>query len=442
MEMQVDIDLPLEILIGAILVLLVLSAFFSASETALTAAQRVRIHRLAEHGSRRAEATERLIVDRESVLGTVLLGNNLVNILASALATSLLIGLFGDAGVVYATILMTVLVVVFTEVLPKTYAITQPERTALAVSLIMQGVIWVLRPLVAMVRFTVRGIFHVFGYDPDRPFDVISAHEELRGAVDLHHREGAVKKRERDMIGGILDLDEVVVDDIMVHRKNIHMIDAALPAEEIIGQVLSSPHTRVPLWSGDPENIVGVVHAKDLLRLMITRQRDNIPGDQAIDVMSLATTPWFVPEGTTLRAQLVAFLARRSHFALVVDEYGVLMGLVTLEDILEEIVGEISDEHDAPVRGVRLQPDGSFISDGTVAIRDLNRQFYWNLPDDEATTIAGLVIHEAQAIPDAGQIFTYYGFKFQILRRSRNAISSIRITPPPGINPQDPASHT
>lgn len=439
MEMQVDIDLPLEFMIGAILVLLIFSAFFSASETALTAAQRSRIHRLAEHGSRRAETTEKLITDRESVLGTVLLGNNLVNILASALATSALIGLFGDAGVAYATVLMTVLVVVFTEVLPKTYAITQPERTALAVSLVMQGVIWVLRPMVAMVRFAVRGIFHLFGYDPDSPFDVISAHEELRGAVDLHHREGAVRKRERDMIGGILDLDEIFVDDIMVHRKNIYMIDASLPADEIIEQVLTSPHTRVPLWKNDPENIVGLVHAKDLLRLLMARQnaKDAAP---PVDVMSLAKAPWFVPEGTTLRTQLVAFLAQRSHFALVVDEYGALMGLVTLEDILEEIVGEISDEHDTPVRGVRAQPDGSYICDGTVAIRDLNREYYWNLPDEEATTIAGLVIHEAQAIPIAGQLFTFYGFKFQILRRNRNAITSLRITPPEGISPQNPAS--
>ncbi|MSP43069.1 MAG: HlyC/CorC family transporter [Alphaproteobacteria bacterium] len=436
--MQIDLDPPLALLIGAIFVLLLISAFFSASETALTAAQRVRIHRLAEHGSRRAEAAERLITDRESVLGTVLLGYNLVNILASALATSLLIGVFGDAGVAYATILMTVLVVVFTEVLPKTYAITQPERTSLAVSLVMQWVIWLLRPLVVVIRMTVRGIFHMFGYDPSRPFDVMSAHEELRGTVDLHHREGAVKKRERDMIGGILDLNEVFVDDIMVHRKNIHMIDASLPAEEIIEQVLTSPHTRVPLWEENPENIVGVVHAKDLLRLMMAFKGDKTSGAAHIDVLSLAKAPWFVPEGTTLRSQLVAFLAQRSHFALVVDEYGALMGLVTLEDILEEIVGEISDEYDTQVRGVRMLPDGSFISDGSVAIRDLNREYYWNLPDDEATTIAGLVIHEAQAIPDAGQVFTFYGFKFQILRRNRNAITSLRITPPAGA-PQGPA---
>jgi len=438
MEVQMDFDLPLAFLIGAIFVLLVISAFFSASETALTAAQRVRIHRLAEHGSRRAEAAERLITDRESVLGTVLLGYNLVNILASALATSLLIGFFGDAGVAYATILMTILVVVFTEVLPKTYAITQPERTSLAVSLVMQWVIWLLRPLVVVIRLTVRGIFHLFGYDPSRPFDVMSAHEELRGTVNLHHREGAVKKRERDMIGGILDLNEVFVDDIMVHRKNIHMIDASLPVEEIIEQVLTSPHTRVPLWKENPENIVGVVHAKDLLRLMMAHKGDKTSGAAHIDVLSLAKAPWFVPEGTTLRSQLVAFLAQRNHFALVVDEYGALMGVVTLEDILEEIVGEISDEYDTQVRGVRMLPDGSFISDGTVAIRDLNREYYWNLPDEEATTIAGLVIHEAQAIPDAGQVFTFYGFKFQILRRNRNAITSLRITPPAGA-PQGPA---
>lgn len=440
-----DIDLPMEYLIVAIFVLLLFSAFFSGSETALTAAQRSRIHRLASHGSRRAITTEKLINDREGVLGTVLLGNNLVNIMASALATSLLIGLFGDAGVVYATMLMTVLVVVFTEVLPKTIAITQPERAALTVAYVMQGAIWVLRPLVAIVRFSVRCIFHLSGYDPDRPFDVISAHEELRGAVDLHHREGAVEKRERDMIGSILDLDEISVDEIMVHRKNIHMVDAGLSSAEIIEQVLSSPHTRVPLWSGNPENIIGIVHAKDLLRSLAARPEPgqggaDSPDRSEIDVVSLASKPWFVPESTTLREQLLAFLSHRSHFALVVDEYGALMGLVTLEDILEEIVGEISDEHDAPVRGVRPQSDGSLIVDGDVAVRDLNREFYWNLPDTEATTIAGLIIHEAQAIPEPGQSFAFYDFKFQVIRRHRNAVTSIRITPPAGAGAQAPAA--
>jgi len=430
MELQADFDLPLELLIAAIVILLVISALFSASETAFTAAQKARIHRLSVSGSRRAEITERLINDRESVLGTVLLGNNLVNILASALATSMLIGLFGDAGVAYATVLMTVLVVVFTEVLPKTFAITQPERTALSVVLVMNGVIWVLRPMVALVRMMVRGIFHLFGYDPDEPFHVITAHDELRGALDLHHREGAVEKRERDMIGGILDLDEVGVDEIMVHRKNIHTVDASLTSDEIIEQVLSSPYTRVPIWSGNPENITGVIHAKDLLRAMAARNKNGQRGSRDIDVIALANKPWFVPESTTLREQLLAFLSRRTHFALVVDEYGALMGLVTLEDILEEIVGDISDEHDTPVRGVRIHPDGSMITDGAVAIRDLNREFYWNLPDDEATTIAGLVIHEAQAFPDVGQTFTFYGFKFQVMRRHRNAITSIRIVPP------------
>lgn len=438
MELQIELDLPYELLIGAILILLLVSAFFSIAETALTVAQRARIHRLASHGSRRAETADRLIGDRENVIGTVLLGNNMVNILASALAASLFVGIFGDAGIAYATLLMTALVVIFTEVLPKTYAISQPERVAIAVAPYMRGVMWVLRPLVAVVRFAVRRIFHLFGHDPDQPFNVVTAHEELRGALDLHHREGAVEKRERDMIGGILDLDEVGVDEIMVHRKNIQTVDAGLPAAAIIEQVLSSPYTRVPLWSGDPENIIGVVHAKDLLRALAGRRSATAGASMEVDVVALASKPWFVPESTTLREQLLAFLSRRTHFALVVDEYGALRGLVTLEDILEEIVGDISDEHDTPVRGVRTQPDGTLITDGTVAIRDLNREFYWNLPDDEATTIAGLIIHEAQAFPEVGQVFTFYGFKFQVMRRHRNAITSIRITPPAGAPPGSP----
>lgn len=419
------------LLLLAICLLLVVSALFSGSETALTAAQRPRIHRMVTQGNSRAKVTEKLIANRERLIGVILLGNNLVNILGSALATSVMLQLFGEVGVVYATLMMTALVVVFAEVLPKTYAIAQPERVALAVAPVMRGVVWLFSPIERAVQVIVQAALRLLGYDPNAPELDFSAHEELRGAVDLHHQEGAVRKRERDMIGGILDLDQVSVADVMVHRRNIHMVDAGMPPAEIIDQVLSSPYTRVPVYAENSENIVGVLHAKDLLRALTAQHGVAADGMSAtLDLQSVMVDPWFVPEATTLRAQLMAFLSKHNHFALVVDEYGALMGLVTLEDILEEIVGEIADEHDIAVRGVRPEADGSLIVDGKVAIRDLNREFDWRLPDEEATTIAGLVIHEAQAIPEEKQTFIFYGFKFEVLRRQRNAIAELRVTPP------------
>ncbi|HUD51233.1 HlyC/CorC family transporter [Parvibaculum sp.] len=419
------ISLGLGLTMAAIVALLAMSGFFSGSETALTAASRARMNRLAEEKNRRAKLVLALTDDLERLIGALLLGNNLVNILASALATSVFLTLFGDAGVVYATLVMTALVVIFAEVMPKTYAITNTDRFALAVAPLVRIVIWIFAPVTTAVRFIVRGTLAIFGIDVSDTANVLSPHEELRGAINLHHQEGGFVKRDVDMLGGILDLSDLEVSDIMVHRKNITMIDASEPNAEIVAQVLGSPHTRIPLWLDDPENIVGVLHAKDLLRALASV--DWKP--DAIHILDIATKPWFVPDTTPLVNQLNAFLRAKAHFALVVDEYGGLMGLITLEDILEEIVGDISDEHDIERSRIRLQPDGSVIASGTVPIRDLNRKLDWHLPDEEATTIAGLVIHEARAIPEVGQAFTFYGFKFEILRRQRNQLAVLRITP-------------
>ena len=419
------VSLGLGVSLGAIVLLLFFSAFFSGSETALTAASRARMHRLSEEGSKKARIVLHLTNDRERMIGAILLGNNLVNILASALATSLFLALFGDAGVVYATLVMTAVVLVFAEVAPKTFAITNTDRVALAVSQPLRLLIFVFGPVTAAVQFIVRNTFRIFGLNVDDTQQVLSAHEELRGAINLHHHEGSVVKIDRDMLGGILDLRDLEVSDIMVHRKNIAMIDAGQPNAEIITQAIASPHTRIPLWRDEPENIIGVLHARDLLRAVA--DADWKP--DAIDIPKLAFKPWFVPDTTPAQDQLNAFLKQKSHFALVIDEYGVLMGLITLEDILEEIVGDISDEHDVEVAGVRAQPDGSVVVNGSVPIRDLNRAFDWNLPDEEATTIAGLVIHEARAIPEIGQTFTFYGFRFEILRRQRNQVAQLRISP-------------
>lgn len=417
--------LSLALTVLVIVILIAMSGFFSGSETALTAASRARMNRLAEEKNKRASLVLKLTDDLERLIGALLLGNNLVNILASALATSVFIAVFGSAGVVYATLLMTAMVVIFAEVLPKTLAITNTDRFALAVAPLVRFVIFIFAPITVAVRFIVRGTLGIFGIDVSDTAHVLSPHEELRGAINLHHREGGVIKRDRDMLGAILDLNDLEVDDIMVHRKNITMIDASLSNEEIVAQVLAAPHTRIPLWRDEPDNIVGVLHAKDLLRALagVGWKPD------AITIADIATEPWFVPDATPLQAQLNAFLRRKAHFALVVDEYGALMGLITLEDILEEIVGDISDEHDIERQRIRLQSDGSVIVSGTVPIRDLNRALDWNLPDDEATTIAGLVIHEARAIPEVGQAFTFYGFKFEILRRQRNQLAVLRVTP-------------
>ncbi|TNE40737.1 MAG: HlyC/CorC family transporter [Alphaproteobacteria bacterium] len=410
----------------AILILLLLSGLFSGSETALTATSKARMHRLEQDGNERAHQVNILISNRERLIGAILLGNNLVNILASALATTLFLTLFGQAGVLYATFFMTALVVIFAEVLPKTYAITNAERSSMAVAPVIRLVVVLFAPVVAAISWVVRKTLRAFGYNIDEDTSVLSAHEEIRGAIDLHMSEGGVDKEHRDMLGGILDLNDLQVEEVMVHRKSMRMIDADLPNEDIVEQMLSSPFTRVPLWQGQQENIVGVLHAKDLLRAM----RD-VSGDvPKIDILDIANEPWFVPETTGLQEQLNAFLSQRNHFALVVDEYGVLMGLITLEDILEEIVGEIVDEHDIEHAGIRPHPNGTFNIDGAIAIRDLNRLLDWDLPDEEATTLAGLVIHEAKTIPEQGQAFNFYGFKFEILRKHRNQITAVRVTPP------------
>ncbi len=415
------------IVLGAILFLLVLSGFFSGSETAFTAASRGRLHRFEQQGSRRAAIVNRLRAHPDRLIGAILLGNNLVNILASALATSLLIGIVGAAGVIYATIAMTFLVLVFGEVLPKSYAIHNADRMALAVAPLMRPIVFLLAPVTRTVQAIVRATLGLFGARIGAELDAPPSEEELRGTIDLHALDDEAERDERAMLHSVLDLADVEVGEIMIHRKDVATVDAEDPPGAIIDQVLASPYTRIPLWRESPDNVVGVLHAKALLREVrwLGSEREKV------DILAISAPPWFVPESTSLLDQLRAFRQRREHIALVVDEYGSLMGIVTLEDILEEIVGEIADEHDITVSGVRSMADESFIVRGNVTIRDLNRQFDWHLPDDKAATIAGLVMHEARRIPEAGQSFDFYGFRFEILRRARNQITSIRVTPPP-----------
>lgn len=417
--------------LAVVLVCLLLSGFFSGSETALTASSRASMARLEKQGNRRAAIVNRLLAQRERLLGALLLGNNAVNIAASALATGIMLTWFGNAGIAYATIAMTLLVVLFSEILPKTAAFNAPDRIALAVARPMSVIVKLLGPLLMGIEALARWLLKRIGLTIGEDQQILSAHEELRGAVDLLHREGGVEKLDRDMFGGILDLRELDISDVMIHRTDMITLKVDEPAADVVNAVIASPVTRIPLWRDNPENIVGVLHVKDLLRALHA-----VDGDAAkIDVATLMTAPWFVPDTRSVSDQLKAFRRRKTPFALVVDEYGEVEGLVTLEDILEEIVGDITDEHDVAMPGVRRQPDGSVTVEGAVSIRDLNRVMDWNLPDKEATTIAGLVIHEARSIPEVGQSFTFYGFRFRVLRRARNRITSIRIQPLPRTSP-------
>ena len=428
-----SLDLAFWATATAIMGLLFVSAFFSGSETALTAASRGKLRARANKGATGAARALRLTEDSERLIGAVLLGNNLVNILAASLATALFTRAFGEAGVALATLIMTLLVVIFSEVLPKTYAISKPEAAAARVSSVIEIVVHVLSPFVTAVRALVRGVFLIFGVRIDPNSRIMSAQEEIAGAISLGHSEGSVEKEDRDRLLGALDLGLRTVQEIMLHRSAIEMIDADTPPEAILSQCLASPYTRLPVYRGEPENIIGVIHAKDLSRAMdrLIHGPDAFKAAlTAFKVTDVAMKPYFVPETTTLNDQMRQFLRRRAHFALVVDEYGALQGLITLEEILEEIVGEIADEHDVEETLV-LKPDaeGYYDIDAGMTIRDLNRAGEWDLPDREANTVAGLVIHEAQTIPTIGQVFIFHGFRFEVTGREANRLTRLNIRP-------------
>lgn len=423
-------DAELLLTIGSILLLIVFSAFFSGSETALTGASYARMHQLDRKGEKRASRVLALRQRSDTMIGAILIGNNITNILGSVLATTVFLQFFGESGVAYATLFMTVLVVVFAEVLPKTYALNNSDRVALTVAPLINVVVFVFSPLALTVRAIVHGILGVFGVRISEDIGHSEQEEELRGLIELHgHRveiDEEEVREERAMLRSILDLSEVWVEEIMTHRRRVEMLDADEPVETLISEIMKSPYTRLPLFTGDHEEIIGVLHAKAVLRAVKGLSAEELA---KLSIRDIAADPWFIPTSTTLLDQLQAFRARREHFALVVDEYGAFQGIVTLEDIIEEIVGEISDEHDIAVAGVRPQPDGSYVIDGTVTLRDLNREFDWELPDEEASTIAGLVLHEARTIPNVSQEFVFHGFRFKILRRHRNQITLLRVSP-------------
>jgi Mg2+/Co2+ transporter CorB len=410
-------------------VLLVFSAFFSGSETALTAASRARMHRMEQDGNKRAAQVNKLREEKDRLIGGLLLGNNLVNISASALATSVMIKMFGETGVAYATLGVTVLVLIFAEVMPKTYALLHPDRLALVVAPFVSAIVFIFSPVTREISRLVNLVFRLCGVSKDQGDAGEAQQEELRGAIDLlagteAEDDDGEGQETRAMLRSILDLADVKVEKIMVHRKNVRMINADQPLDRIVDEVMHSSFTRLPVWRESPDNIIGVIHTKLLLQEL--RQCD---GDVSkLDLARAMMEPWFIPESATLFDQLQAFRRRREHFAIMVDEYGALIGVITLEDILEEIVGQIDDEHDIAVSGVKTQPDGSYIVDGKVTLRDLNRDLGWGMPDEDYSTIAGLILYESQRIPSVGQSFTFYGFRFDILKKQRNQITLVRMT--------------
>lgn len=423
------LEISHEIVISGLVIILFLgiSALFSAAETALTALSRARLYQLVKEGNKRAQVVSRLRREKESMIGTILLGNNAVNIAASALATSLSMQLFGNGeseALLTATLVMTVLVVVFAEILPKTYAIQNAERVSLALAPLMLLIVRIFKPVSLAIQVIIRITLRLFRVDMTQGNNLVSSTDVIRGTIELHHREGQVVKQDRDMLGSILDLNDIEVGEIMVHRTQVDMLDINLPVQEIVQQAVSMLHSRIPLWRDNPDNVVGILHVKDLIHRL--NELDRPLTNEA--VLEIAHEPWFIPETTTLRDQLLAFRARKQHFALVIDEYGALLGIVTLEDIIEEIVGNIDDEHDEHSAAlIEKQPDGSFIVAGDVTIRDLNRELDWELPDEHASTIAGLVVYEAAMLPPRGARFEMFGMRVTVIDRKATHIKRLKL---------------
>lgn len=401
--------------------MVLVSGFFSGSETGLTTANKGRLNQLANEGNDGAKKALELQGNKNQLISTLLLGNNFFNICASMLAGTVTSTYFGNdnIGILITTSVMTVVVLIFAEIMPKMYAYNQADKVAVTVAPAWVWIIRIFSPITYITQGVSLFLLRMLGYKGKS--EITDAREEIRGAIELHHEEGTMVKDDRDMLGSILDLSQIEVGEIMVHRRDMTVINIDEDPQNIIEQVIKTPHTRLPVWKDNEENIIGILHTKDILRL----DRDN-PGRN--DIMALLNDPMFIPDTTTLRDQLEEFRKKRNHLAIVVDEYGSLMGLVTLEDILEEIVGQIEDEHDKVIRGVKRQPDGSLIVRGNINIRDLNREIDWDLPlEENANTLAGFVISLAQKIPDLSEKFRYENYEFTVLGKIRNQITSVRI---------------
>ena len=418
--------------------LLAANGFFVASEFALVKSRGFRIDALAEDQRFGSRLSQRMLQNVEAYLACCQLGITMASLglgwigepTVAALLKPILVpaGISGAAldftAFLFGFLVFSSLHIVLGEQVPKTFAIREPEPVALWIAYPLYLSYLLFYPLNWALNSASRSILRLLGVK-EAPLQEVLTNEEIEGLVEVSAEHGKMEESQAEYIQNLFRLSELVVADVMVHRTNMRSVDAGDPPAKVIDAILATPYSRVPVWENEPENIIGIIHAKDLLK-----ELRRIGGDAAkIDIRAIAHKPWFVPDTTGLNDQLNAFLKRKAHMALVVDEYGEVQGLVTLEDIFEEIVGDISDEYDIEVQGVRPQPDGSVNVDGSVPIRDLNRVMDWSLPDDEATTIAGLVIHEARIIPEPGQAFTFHGFRFQVLRKNRNRITALKITP-------------
>ncbi len=417
-------ETTLTFLIVSIFVLIILSAFFSGSETTLTSASKARMRTLAKAGKKEAIVFESLFKNKERLICTILLANNLVNILASSIATKILLEIFDADGIAYTTIIMTFMILVFGELIPKTVALYKADALALKISKIFNILVYIFYPITSSLNFLVNIILKSFTKVDLNDHTEIEKDEELRGAIDLHG-ENKNQTNEKEMLKSILDLEEVTVGSIMIPRKDTFSLNVDIRSNELIRKLKDSPHSRIPIWDKNPENIIGVFHIRGLIENEFMTEGD-------FDIRGFCQKPWFIPESTSLASQLMEFKRRKKHFAIVVDEYGEFLGIVTLEDILEEIVGDIDDEVDvkklSKISGVTKESEGVYLVKGTVTLRDLNRELGCNLPDNNIATIAGLILYESRTIPKIGQIFSFYNFKFEIIDKRYNQIMLLKMT--------------
>ncbi len=409
------------IVVSVIIVLLAMAALISATETAITATSPGLIQKLKSEGNKRAELLLGILKIKEKVISTLLIGNSIANTLCSIIATGMFIELFGDdLGTLVSSIVMSFTIIVFSEVIPKAIAVVKSEKIALKATPIMIIFLKILEPINIMLAYTIKGFCFVFRIDLKQK---VSAADEVRGVIEHHMQEGNVYKDDRDMLGGILDIRNMIIADIMVHRSNVFAIDVDMPINKIIKTVLASHHTRIPFWEGNHDNIVGILHIKDLL----AKIHNKISGTKNIELKNILTDPVFIPNSSLVIQQLQMFRGGQSHLACVVDEYGDLQGIITLEDILEEIVGQIYDEHDPSKNKIVKKSEFEFIIDGTMSIRDLNRVQNWNIPETNATTIAGFVISKMKRIPNQGDHMTDRNLKLIVQKKSDNCIKTIKI---------------
>ena len=409
------------LLVLFIVLLIILSGIMSGSETALTAVSKPRITSKVNQGSKRASYVKNLIDSKENIISSLLLSNNLVNILASSLATAFFYDLFGVTGILYATILMTALIVIFAEVLPKIYSINRPTHTALFIAPAIYYLSKILKPLVYLINMLSKFFLKNVIVKNKKILDEESE-EELKGIINLYQTSNPDSEHEKEMLQSILTLNDTTVEEVFTHRKNIYSINIDADNHTIIKKINASSYTRIPFWKNNPENIIGILDTRSL-NIDIT-----IKSSVTNKILKLLKKPWFIPESTNLLDQLVSFKKKKEHLSLVVDEYGELLGLISLEDIIEEIVGEIIDELDTPEDEFNINKNGNIMANGSKSLKDLYKKFNLSVPESDATTIGGYVMNLAKKIPWYGETVKDKFFTYKVLSHSRKQIHKLEIS--------------